>query len=108
MAGFSDLDSPQTTKAVTAAYTLTTSDMVVTATAGSAYAVTLPPLASVPIGHTVVIAKDGGANAITVTPAGSEKINNIAATLALASGGTNGHAVTLMSISTTWVVVGSI
>lgn len=108
MAGFSDLDSPQTTKAVTAAYTLTTSDMVVTATAGSTYAVTLPPLASVPLGHTVVIAKDGGANAITVTPAGSEKINNIAATLALASGGTNGHAVTLMSISTTWVVVGSI
>jgi hypothetical protein len=108
MAGFSDVDWPQTTKAVSAAYTLTATDMTVMATAGAAYAVTLPPLASVPIGHTVVIAKDGGANAITVTPNASEKINNIAATLALASGGTNGHSVTLMSISTTWLVVGSI
>jgi len=108
MAGFSDVDWPQTTKAVSAAYTLTTTDMTVMATAGAAYAITLPPLAAVPIGHTVVIAKDGGANAITVTPNASEKINNIAATLALASGGTNGHSVTLMSISTTWLVVGSI
>lgn len=107
MSGFSDLDSPQSVKAVSAAYTLTTSDMSVMVTAGAAFAVTLPPLASVPIGHTVIISKDGGANAITVTPNASEKINNIAATLALASGGTNGHSVTLMSISTTWVVVGT-
>lgn len=108
MAGFSDLDNPQNHKAVSAAYTMSNTDMTVMATAGAAYAVTLPSLSNVPDGHTVVIAKDGGANAITVTPAGSEKINNIAATLALASGGTNGHSVTLMSITSTWLVVGSI
>lgn len=108
MAGFSDLDSPQNVAAVTAAYTMSNTDMAVMATAGAAYAVTLPALAGVPVGHTVLIAKDGGANAITVTRAGSDKINNVAANVALASGGTNGHSATLMSIGTTWVVVGSI
>jgi hypothetical protein len=108
MAGFSDLDNPLNTKAVSAAYTLSNTDMTVMATASGAYAVTLPALANVPNGHTVLIAKDGGANAITVTPAGSDKINNIAANFSLASGGTNGHSVTLMSISSTWLVVGSV
>lgn len=108
MAGFSDLDNPQTTAAVTAAYTMSNTDMAVMATAGAAYAVTLPALANVPAGHTVLVAKDGGANAITVTRAGSDKINNIAANFSLASGGTNGHSVTLMSIVTTWLIVGSV
>jgi len=108
MAGFSDLDLPQNVAAVTAAYTMTNTDMAVMATAGSAYAVTLPALAGVPNGHTVVVAKDGGANAITVTRATGDKINNVAANVSLASGGTNGHSVTLMSIGTTWLVVGSI
>lgn len=103
-----DIDTPYQSVAVTAAYTMSDTDIAVIATAGAAYAVTLPPLAGVPKGHTVIIAKDGGANAITVTPAGSDKINNIAATLALASGGTNGHSVTLVSAVTTWLVVGSI
>jgi hypothetical protein len=102
-----DIDAPYQIKAVSAAYTMTDQDIAVVATAGSAYAVTLPPLAGVPVGHMIIIAKDGGANAITVTPNASEKINNIAATLALASGGTNGHSVTLISASTTWLVVGA-
>lgn len=103
-----DVDVPFQSQAVSAAYTMSNLDISVMATASSAYAVTLPPLSGVPKGHMVVIAKDGGANAITVTPAGSDKINNIAATLALASGGTNGHSVSLVSASSTWLVVGSI
>lgn len=107
MAAF-DVDAPYQIKAVSAAYTMSGLDIAVIATAGAAYAVTLPPLAGVPVGHTVIIAKDGGANAITVTPNASEKINNVAATLALASGGTNGHSVTLVSAATTWLALGSI
>lgn len=108
MAGFSDLDVPQNVTAVTAAYSMNNNDTAVMATAGSAYAVTLPALAGVPAGHTVLVAKDGGANAITVTRASGDKINNVAANIALASGGTNGHSVTLMSIGSTWLVIGSI
>jgi len=108
VAGISDLDNPQASKAVTAAYTMANYDTAVIATAGAAYAVTLPALANVPNGHLVLVAKDGGANAITVTRAGSDTINNIAANFSLASGGTNGHSVTLMSISSTWLVVGSV
>lgn len=107
MAGFSDLDIPQQIQAVSAAYVMTNSDMAVMATAGSAYNVTLPPLGGVPVGHTVVVSKDGGANVITILRNGTDKINNIAASVALASGGTNGHSATLMSIGTTWLVIGS-
>lgn len=103
-----DQDTPFQSQAVATTYQMTDLDISVMATASSAYTVTLPPLAGVPKGHMVVIAKDGGANAITVAPSGSDKINNIAANVSLASGGTNGHSVTLVSATTTWLVVGSI
>lgn len=103
-----DIDAPFQRQAVTTTYQMTPQDISVMATASSAYTVTLPPLASVPIGHMVIVAKDGGANAITLAPTGSEKINNINANVSLASGGTNGHSCSLVSASTTWLVVGSI
>lgn len=107
MAGFSDLDLPPTVAAVSAAYTMSNTDFAVMATASGTYNVTLPALAGVPKGHTVVVCKDGGANVITVLRNGSDTINNVAASVALASGGTNGHSVTLMSIGSTWLITGS-
>ena len=103
-----DVDTPYQSQAVSTTYQMTDLDVSVMATASSAYTVTLPPLAGVPKGHMVVIAKDGGANAITVAPSGSDKINNIAANVSLASGGTNGHSLSLVSATSTWLVVGSI
>lgn len=103
-----DIDAPFQSQAVTTTYQMTDLDISVMATASSAYTITLPPIGGVPKGHLVVIAKDGGANAITVAPNGSEKINNINANISLASGGTNGHSVSLVSATSTWLVVGSI
>lgn len=107
MSGFSDLDLPAPVKAVSTTYQMSNTDFAVLATASSAYAVTLPPLAGVPSGHTVLVVKDSGANAITITASGTDKINNTAsATQALASGGTNGHGATLVSAVSTWLLVG--
>lgn len=103
-----DIDTPYQSQAVTTTYQMTDLDISVMATASSAYTVTLPPLAGVPKGHMVIVAKDGGANAITVAPSGTDKINNIAANVSLASGGTNGHSLSLVSATSTWLVVGSI
>lgn len=103
-----DIDAPFQRQAVTTTYQMTDLDISVMATASSAYTVTLPPLSGVPVGHLVIVAKDGGANAITVAPSGTDKVNNIAANVSLASGGTNGHSLCLISASSTWLVVGSI
>lgn len=103
-----DVDAPFQSAAVSAAYQMSNLDISVMCTASGVFTVTLPPLSGVPKGHMVVIAKDGGLNAITVAPSGTDKINNIAANVSLASGGTNGHSVSLVSASSTWLVVGTI
>jgi hypothetical protein len=108
MAGFSDLDLPQSVTTVTTTYQASNTDTVILATASSAFTVTLPALAGVPNGHVVTVAKNAGANAITVSASGTDKFNGVASgTIAMASAGTMGRVLTLMSAGSTWVIIGS-
>jgi len=78
----SDIPTPVVSKS--AAYTATSSDHTILATAGAAgWALTLPLAASVSAGFELVIKQvDNGVGTVTITAAGSDKIDG-AATYAL-------------------------
>lgn len=92
-----------TTRAVSAATTLTANDYVVMCTASSAYAVTLPDSESIVPGRPYYIVKDAGANAITITPFDAGDTINGATTLALAASAY--HAAVLVNDGNVWWAV---
>lgn len=80
-----------TMRAVSAATSLTANDYVVTATATSAYTITLPDSESTVPGRPYTIIKDNAAaNAITIAGFDGGDTINGAATLVLASGAYHG------------------
>lgn len=93
-----------TVRAVSAATTLTATDYVVTATATSAYTITLPDAESIEPGRPYYIVKDNAAaNAITIAGAEATDTINGATTLVLASGAF--HAAMLVNDGSNWWAV---
>lgn len=90
------------TKAVTANYTLTLFDQVVTVAATSAaVAVTLPD-ATANVGKTYMVKATDITNAVTLVPAGSDKIENVAGAYAYASAG---DSLTVVATAGNWAIV---
>jgi len=93
-----------TMRAVSAAATLGATDYVVTATATSAYTITLPDSESTVPGRPYYIVKDNAAaNAITIAGADAGDTINGATTLVLASGAF--HAAMLVNDGNNWWAV---
>lgn len=92
-----------TVRNVAAAATLGATDYVVTCTASSAYAVTLPDAEAIEPGRPYYIVKDAGANAITITPFDAADTINGATTLALAASAF--HAAMLVNDGNVWWAV---
>ena len=91
---------------VTAAYTMAPSDNWVRCTQAAAYAVTLPSVASVPLGTTIVVSKvDTSAFAVTLTGAGSDLINGSATNATLLAASSRATARLRAAAANTWDVV---
>ena len=91
---------------VTAAYVMASTDNWVRCTQSAAYAVTLPSVASVPLGTVVVVSKvDTSAFAVTLTGAGSDLINGSATNAALLASGSRAVARLRAAAANTWDVV---